>query len=507
MRKGLRRGIFWAAALPVLAAMACNLPVRGGSIERAVSATLTAAARQPAGQTAEPGATALPPLSAPQMPVQPVQDEPGFIRYRTRDGDTLPALAGRFGVNAVDIRDGMGLPPDGLLPAGLDLRLPDPGGLPCCEALLLPDAEVPNSPAAAGFDVQQAVQAGGGILAGYSEEVDGQRLSGAEIVRRIALDTSTNPRLLLAVLEYRSGWLTGSPPGAAENPFPIGFKNPAYQGLHRELTLTARMLTAGFYGWRAGSLTQVTLGGGQTRRLDPGLNAGTAALQNLFAYLSPGEAEWRAQLEGESSFSAFYARLFGDPWARSAEVRLLPYGLAQPELALPFLPGKMWSLTGGPHITWGTGTPWGALDFAPAGERSGCYVSPSFATAAAAGVVARSERGQVLLDLDGDGDERTGWVLLYLHLAEQDRAAAGARLNADDPLGHPSCEGGRVTGTHVHIARKYNGEWLGVDGPLPLVLSGWQAVKGAKPYLGGLVLGEQYVTAKSDGSHSSVIQR
>ncbi len=498
------RKIKLGAALLVLATLACNLPVRGNAIQHAVSATLTAAAGTPLAAPVQP-ATALPPI--PAATAAPPQDEPGWVRYRTRAGDTLPALAGRFGVNIIEIRGTENLSPDGLLPVGQELRFPNPGGLPCCEALLLPDAEIPNSPVSAGFDLQQTVQTGGGYLSRYAEEVDGEWLSGAEIIRRIALDTSTNPRLLLAVLEYRSGWWSGEPAGAADNPFPIGFKNPAYQGLHKELTLTARMLTVGFYGWRAGSLTRITFGNGQTRQLDATLNAGTAALQNLFAYLSPTEAGWQAQLKGDNSFTAFYARQFGDPWARAADIELLFFGLAQPDLALPFLPGKLWSLTGGPHITWGTGTPWGALDFAPAGERSGCYISPSFTTAAAAGVVVRAERGQVLLDLDGDGDERTGWVLLYMHIAGQDRAAVGTRLNADDPLGHPSCEGGRVTGTHMHIARKYNGEWLGVDGPLPFVLSGWQAVKGAKPYLGGLILADQYVTAKSDGSHKSVIQR
>ncbi len=34
-------------------------------------------------------------------------------------------------------------------------------------------------------------------------------------------------------------------------------------------------------------------------------------------------------------------------------------------------------------------------------------------------------------------------------------------------------QGGEVTGTHVHIARKYNGEWILADGPLAFNLEGW----------------------------------
>jgi LasA protease len=50
-----------------------------------------------------------------------------------------------------------------------------------------------------------------GYLSAYSEMVDEEVLSGAEIVRRVAYDTSVNPRLLLALLEYRAGWVRGCP--------------------------------------------------------------------------------------------------------------------------------------------------------------------------------------------------------------------------------------------------------------------------------------------------------
>ena len=61
-----------------------------------------------------------------------------------------------------------------------------------------------------------------------------------------------------------------------------------------------------------------------------------------------------------------------------------------------------------------------------------------------------------------------------MHVAER-TVYLGTWVENNTPLGHPSCEGGQATGTHVHIARKYNGEWLAADGPLPMVLSGWIA--------------------------------
>jgi hypothetical protein len=98
-------------------------------------------------------------------------------------------------------------------------------------------------------------------------------------------------------------------------------------------------------------------------------------------------------------------------------------------------------------------------------------------------------------DLDGDRDERTGWVILYLHIATPGRASVGRTLKKGDALGYPSCEGGEATGTHVHIARKYNGEWIPADGVIPFNLEGWIAHDGKAAYQGTLLRGNQTVTA------------
>jgi hypothetical protein len=128
-------------------------------------------------------------------------------------------------------------------------------------------------------------------------------------------------------------------------------------------------------------------------------------------------------------------------------------------------------------------------------------------TAPADGVVTRSNRNVVALDLDGDGYEQTGWVIVFLHIAELEHIPAGTPVRIDDRLGHPSCEGGNATGTHVHIARKYNGEWLTADGPLPLVLSGWQVYAGEKNYQGELRQGSQVVVASPVGPRTSIVTR
>jgi LasA protease len=186
---------------------------------------------------------------------------------------------------------------------------------------------------------------------------------------------------------------------------------------------------------------------------------------------------------------------------------LLPPGLVQPILELPFVPGERWSLTAGPHESWKTGSPRGALDLAPVTGEPHCAVSRAWALASAPGLIVRSERNVAAIDLDGDGFEQTGWVMLYLHLADFERIQAGQWVKVDEPIGHPSCEGGTSTGTHIHIARKFNGEWLAADGPLPFVLSGWQAYADERNYYGGLINGTQQAVASPVGPQTSIIVR
>jgi hypothetical protein len=97
------------------------------------------------------------------------------------------------------------------------------------------------------------------------------------------------------------------------------------------------------------------------------------------------------------------------------------------------------------------------------------------------GMVVRSDNGIVIQDLDGDGHEETGWSLFYLHIETRDRVPIGTYLKAGDRIGHPSCEGGISSGTHVHIARRYNGEWISADRDLPFILDGW--VSGGDGYV------------------------
>jgi hypothetical protein len=107
------------------------------------------------------------------------------------------------------------------------------------------------------------------------------------------------------------------------------------------------------------------------------------------------------------------------------------------------------------------------------------------------GVIARSIHGEVAQALDPSGDERIGWSMLYLHIASEGRVKVGAKLKSGDRIGHPSCEGGLAMAAHVHIARKFNGEWLNADGAIPFNLGGWIAQEEPYEYDGALVKGHE----------------
>jgi hypothetical protein len=83
----------------------------------------------------------------------------------------------------------------------------------------------------------------------------------------------------------------------------------------------------------------------------------------------------------------------------------------------------------------------------------------------------------------------------------------GDWVDRGDKLGNPSCEGGNATGTHLHIARKYNGEWISAGGPVPFNLSGWVAENGSAPYLGNLVRDDVVVTACTCSNQGTRIAR
>jgi len=450
------------------------------------------------------------------VPTPNVQRDP--IVYHAQAGDTLAVVATHFGVGKDQIQSNVTLPETSFINPGTLLVIPQVLINTTASEHLLPDSEFVYSRAITDSDfptdVVSFVEQAGGYLSQPREYEHTMLTNGGEIVKQIAQNNSINPFLLLALLEYQSHWVFGQPQNLAQLKYPMGYIDYDDDGLVHQLRWAVNQLSIGYYGWREGRLTEIVLENSQnpasdvTARIEPGLNAGTVALQYYFSQIYESD-EWIQALDDDTGFITRYEDMFGSPENRSQYEPLFSHDLIQPSLELPFTPGTVWNYTGGPHGAWEREGSWSAIDFAPSGFGGECSRSLAYVTASAPGLVVHAQDGVIVINLDYNNNEHSGWVLLYLHIATDGRLVnAGDEVNIGDKLGHPSCEGGLSTGTHVHMARKYNGEWMTADGPIPFVISGWRVHKGAVPYKGSLTKsGEVVVTASSFSAPGSQISR
>lgn len=453
---------------------------------------------------AEPTATPTPDIPLPDL----FSDFSNKFFYIVQTGDTAQAIAYRFGITPsritglTDPESEHFLKPDTLLMISAPKRNFSSG------MRILPDEYVVMGYPSIGYDLEYEVQQAGGYLASYSEYTSAGTLTGTEIIEKVALDYSISPIILMELLEYKSHWVYGQPTSVVEEKYPIGWLGENSQGLYKQLTWAAQELSLGYYGWRYGTLSEIPFykhpQPDEPVYFNPLLNAGSVAIQYLFAQLNLYD-EFEDAIYGNNGFLQQFYLDFGNVW----EYYIIdPNGfndkLQQPVLTLPYNENDEWSITGGPHESWTTGSPLGALDFAPQMAEGGCARSDSWITASAPGLVIRNGVGTVVLDLDMDGHEETGWVLYYLHVRTDGKTETGTVLPLHGRIGHPSCEGGAATGTHLHIARKYNGEWVQAYGPVPFDMSGWTPF-GGESYHGGVMRGDDIIYAEQYASAEKVV--
>lgn len=415
--------------------------------------------------------------------------EQATTQYVVQPGDNLTMIAVRFGTTLETLMSLNNIVNADQLEVGQVLRLPAPPSDYSPDFKILPDSRLVFGPGSGQFDIAGFIAQQSGYIRTATDKIDNIDYPAAEIIERVTQEYSVSPQVLLALVEHKGGWLSDANPSDTAKAYPLGVRDSMFgfsrSGLYRQLAYAANQLNAGYYGWKQRSWSTLEFDGGFRVLYAPTLNAATVAVQSFLAELSP-YATWADEV-GPDGFFSVYSRYFGNPFDGAVDP-VVPPALEQPELGLPFSRGQTWFYTGGPHGGWGAGSAWAAIDFAPPDDletkTTSCYVSDYFATAVADGVVARTSEGAVVLDLDGDGDETTGWTILYLHIAAQDRVAEGTQVRLGDNIGRPSCEGGVSNGTHMHIARRYNGEWIpascldcppGEERP-SFVMGGWTAV-------------------------------
>lgn len=424
----------------------------------------------PVTQPAQPVATSAAIAPVPTLAPAPASVAP--LEHIVQPGDTLSGIALRYNTTVNTLLSLNPLDNPNILSVGQVIALPPEPDDQTPAERLIPDSRLVRGTESRSFDIAGFIASQPGYVRVASGTVterlaNGQTidrtLTSAQIVERISLEFSVDPRLLLSLLEYRAGWLTRADQPDELKSHPLISEQASLPidrtGLYRQLAWAANELNRGYYGWKYDDWRIIEFADGTRLAYDRSLNAGTVGLQHMLRLANTFDG-WRRDISADGLMNT-YRRFFGDPFAVQV-TEYVPQQLIQPPLDLPFERGQTWFFTGGAHGGWGSGSAWAAVDFAPPDDPRGrlCYVSDYWVTAVADGVVTYSRDGTLLLDLDGDGDDTTGWVIVYLHLAAQGRRAEGERVSRGDPVGRASCEGGFSTATHLHIARRYNGEWI-----------------------------------------------
>ena len=252
------------------------------------------------------------PTQIPTISLQPSPPLLGNLEnlytYPSQSGDTLRIVARHFGVNQDQISYEGNFSIDEILPPGTILFLQKTLSNFYYSDILLPDSEVIYSSTAESLDVTTFVMNASGYLAKYEQTISGETLTGAQIVERVAQNTSVNPRLLLAFIELRSTWVTKTPDIIYWlHPLDLGLKN--YEGLYLELAVAARLINTGYYGWRNGEMTDLIFSDGASARIAPNLNAGTVGIQYLMAQLYD-QAAWETMVYSSSGLIAYTFPIF-----------------------------------------------------------------------------------------------------------------------------------------------------------------------------------------------------
>ncbi|NTW43149.1 MAG: LysM peptidoglycan-binding domain-containing protein [Anaerolineaceae bacterium] len=419
------------------------------------------------------------------QPTRPAYLPGTLVDYIAQSGDTLPALAVHFNTSESEIRAANPIIPSDVttLPPGFPMQIPIYyESIWSSSFQIVPDIAFVYGPRDVDFDIITFVNSQPGWLKNVRDTVGEKTRSGAEVILYVSQLFSVSQKLILAILEYQTGALSDPEIPEEIDGYLLSYQDPLHKGFAQQIVWLANYLNNYYYRWREGTITTYKHSDGRLERPDPWQNAATVSLQYYYSQIMDRD---RYNLAiSEMGLLETYSQYFSDPW--QGDLTLIPGSFHQPEFIFPFAPGQTWAYTGGPHTAWGIGEPFSAVDFAPASAVGGCSPSEYYALAIADGVIVRTGPAYLVLDLDGDGDEKTGWNIFYLHLANQSFPKTGSQLKQGDPIGLPSCEGGTSTGTHVHIARKYNGEWILAGGPLAFEFEGWKVGFGTSAYAGTL---------------------
>jgi len=255
--------------------------------------------------------TAAAPTSTP-FPTRPAYLPGTLVDYTAQSGDTLPLLAVRFNTTVEEIRQANPQIPDAAttMPPGFPMKMPIYArALWGTSYQIIPDSAFVYGPDFISFDLPAFLEGTSGWFKDYHYYVQNANQDAAGLLMLIAENYSINPRLLLALLEYRAQALT-NPEHDSASELNILMPEHTYTGVYRQLSHTADLLNDAYYRYRQGEIITIEHLNGEIENIDPWQNAGTAALQVYFSQFLDGEDYKRAI--GPDGLAKTYQQLFGD---------------------------------------------------------------------------------------------------------------------------------------------------------------------------------------------------
>ncbi|MCA9881938.1 MAG: LysM peptidoglycan-binding domain-containing protein, partial [Anaerolineae bacterium] len=178
-------------------------------------------------------------------------------------GETLSIIADRYNITVDALLAENDLINPDIISVGQLLNLPAIPTEQTNSFVILPDSLFVRGPQSIGFNVRDFIAQQPGYIRQATDDVRSSldngieqfdTLDAASIVERVAIENSIDPRLLLAVLEYRAGWLSNVQPQEALLTSPVISLEDSggidRMGLYKQLGWVANELSRGYYGYK-----------------------------------------------------------------------------------------------------------------------------------------------------------------------------------------------------------------------------------------------------------------
>ncbi len=181
-------------------------------------------------------------------------------------------------------------------------------------------------------EIQAFLEEQDSVLARTTVPVGRGRDTVAHALSAHCMRYSLNPKVVLTLLEVQAGLVRANRASSERLRWAMGYHDPAWQGLERQLQWATYTLAEGFREAEAGEIPVLT--DGTLAPIPAEANVATRAVLGMLSYTADGEQFSLLRSDGEGSFVQTYRELFKQDPRRPAE---FPWEAArQPFLWPPF---------------------------------------------------------------------------------------------------------------------------------------------------------------------------